>query len=341
MGNHHQSDYSDNPLSAIRYPRLPSVMTSLPLIKPRRFDRDVDGILLLDKPKGLSSNAALQQARVLYRALKAGHAGSLDPMATGMLPVCFGHATKACAFLLDARKSYRFTARLGERSDTGDADGTIVDQMAVPTTTESQVAAILRTFVGEQSQIPPMYSALKHQGQRLYDMARRGESIERAPRRITIEALALVRLGEREIEIDVRCSKGTYVRTLAEDIAVKLGTVAHLTALRRLEVDPFAGRTTYSLEQLGLLGATGLEALDAVLIPTDEALNHLPVVEVDLHGQHALMRGQSVVGPQGRGGKPGDMYRLYGPNRLFLGLGEFAGEAIQPRRLFVKSANGR
>jgi tRNA pseudouridine55 synthase len=312
-----------------------------PPAKPRRFDREVDGILLLDKPQGLSSNAALQQVRVLFRALKAGHAGSLDPMATGMLPVCFGQATKACAFLLDARKSYRFTARLGERSDTGDADGAIVERMVVPTLTESQVNAVLQDSVGEQSQIPPMYSALKHQGQRLYDMARRGESVERAARRIVIEALTLLRLGDSEIEIEVRCSKGTYVRTLAEDIAAKLGTVAHLTALRRLEVDPFAGRTLYSLEELGLLAGSGLVSLDALLIPADLALGHLAALEIDIAGQQALVRGQSVVVQQGRGGKPGEMLRLYGPNGQFLGLGETAGEAVQPRRLFVKSANGQ
>jgi tRNA pseudouridine55 synthase len=316
-------------------------MTGHPITKPRRFDRDVDGILLLDKPIGLSSNAALQQARGLFRALKAGHAGSLDPLATGMLPVCFGQATKVCAFLLDARKSYRFTARFGERSDTGDADGTIVERTAVPALTESQVTDVLQTSVGEQSQIPPMYSALKHQGQRLYDMARRGEVVERAPRSIVIEALTLVRLGDQEIEVDVRCSKGTYVRTLAEDLAAKLGTLAHLTALRRLEVDPFSGRTMYSLEELGRLAGSGLEGLDALLIPADQALGHLTAVEVDLAGQQALVRGQSVVGLHGRGGNPGDMCRLYGPGGVFLGLGELAAAAIQPRRLFVKSANGQ
>jgi len=323
-----------------RHPRHFS-MTATQVVKPRRFDRDVDGILLLDKHQGLSSNAALQQARVLFRALKAGHAGSLDPMATGMLPVCFGQATKVCAYLLDARKSYRFTARLGQRSDTGDADGTIIERTVVPQLTDSQVHDVLHKSVGEQFQVPPMYSALKHQGQRLYDMARRGESVEREPRRIVIEALALVRLGDDELEVDVRCSKGTYVRTLAEDLAAKLGTVAHLTALRRLQVDPFSGLPMYTLDQLGRLAASGLRDLDALLLPSDQALGHLPSVEVDLAGQVALLNGQSVTDRPGRGGKQGDLLRLYGANGLFLGLGELAEGVIQPRRLFVKSANGQ
>jgi tRNA pseudouridine55 synthase len=186
-----------------------------------------------------------------------------------------------------------------------------------------------------------MYSALKHQGQRLYDMARRGENVERAPRQIVIETLALLEFNEREITIDVRCSKGTYVRTLAEDLAAKLGTVAHLTALRRLEVDPFAGLATHTLAQLELLAASGLDALDALLIPPDKALGHLQAIAVDVAGQQALVRGQSVAVPEGRGGNPGDLCRLYGPSDLFLGLGELAGAVIQPRRLFVKSANGQ
>ncbi|HTE42442.1 MAG TPA: tRNA pseudouridine(55) synthase TruB, partial [Steroidobacteraceae bacterium] len=191
--------------------------------KPKRFDRAVDGILLLDKPIGLSSNAALQEARVLFRALKAGHAGSLDPMASGMLPICFGEATKVCAFLLDSGKRYQFVARLGERSDTGDAEGQIVERQPVPSLTRKRIEAVLTTSLGAQTQVPPMYSALKHQGQRLYDMARRGESVERAARPIRIDELTLLTHGDAEIEVTVRCSKGTYVRTLAEDLALKLG----------------------------------------------------------------------------------------------------------------------
>ena len=309
--------------------------------RPRRFDRDVDGILLLDKPQGLSSNAALQQARVLFRALKAGHAGSLDPMATGMLPICFGQATKVCAFLLDARKSYRFTAKLGERTDTGDADGTVIERASVPECTAAQIESVLQANIGPQSQVPPMYSALKHQGQRLYDMARRGESVERAPRSIVIEALTLVRFGADEIEVDVRCSKGTYVRTLAEDLAAKLGTLAHLTGLRRIQVDPFAAKMV-TLSELDTLAATGLSAIDGLLIRADQALGGLPMVEFDMAGQQALLLGKSAAGLGSKGLKHGELVRMYGPNRVFLGLGEGdAGDAIQPRRLFVKSSTGQ
>ncbi len=311
-------------------------MTVLP-VKPRRFDRDVDGILLLDKHSGVTSNAALQQVRVLFRALKAGHAGSLDPMATGMLPICFGQATKVCAFLLDARKSYRFTARLGERTDTGDADGTIVERMAVPAVTESQILALLQASLGEQSQVPPMYSALKHQGQRLYQLARRGEYVERAPRQIVIEALALIRFSGNELELTVRCSKGTYVRTLAEDLAKGLGTVAHLTALRRLQVDPFAGCAMHTLDELAARAQQGLAAIDEWLIPADQALAHVPAVEFDLAGQQALCQGKNVLGHGTT--QVGELVRMYGPNRLFLGLGEAAAAGlVHPRRLFVKSA---
>jgi tRNA pseudouridine55 synthase len=306
--------------------------------KPRRFDRDVDGILLLDKPPGLSSNSALQQVRVLFRALKAGHAGSLDPMATGMLPICLGQATKVCAFLLDARKSYRFTARLGVRTDTGDAEGTITERVPVPALTRAQIETVLQVNVGEQSQIPPMYSALKHQGQRLYDMARRGEIVERAPRKIFLEALTLVELREKEIEIDVRCSKGTYIRTLAEDLAAQLGTVAHLTALRRTQVDPFAASSMVTLAHLTELATSGFPALEALLIPADQALGHLRVVEFDAAGQRALLQGQSVAR---LGTTSGDLVRMVGPDGSFLGLGEAVAGAIHPKRLFVKSAAGQ
>jgi tRNA pseudouridine55 synthase len=309
--------------------------------RPRRFDRDVDGILLLDKPQGISSNAALQQARVLFRALKAGHAGSLDPLATGMLPLCFGQATKVCAFLLDARKSYRFVAKLGARTDTGDADGVIVERASVPEYTAAQIESVLQTNLGEQLQVPPMYSALKHRGQRLYDMARRGESVERAPRRIVIEALKLVRLGSNELEIEVRCSKGTYVRTLAEDLATKIGTLAHLTALRRVQVDPFDARSMVTLDQLATLAATGLPTIDALLIPSDQALGHLSMVELDHDNHQAALRGQNVIGKSLSKAELGTLVRMYGPNLLFLGLGEMtASNTIQPRRLFVKSATG-
>jgi tRNA pseudouridine55 synthase len=303
--------------------------------KPRRFDRDVDGILLLDKPVGITSNAALQKVRVLYRAVKAGHAGSLDPMASGMLPICFGQATKVCAFLLDASKAYRFIVRLGERTDTGDADGAIVERRAIPTLTEKQIDASLQAMLGEQQQVPPMYSALKHEGQRLYELARRGEEVERAPRHIVVKSLVLKHFSGDEIEIELHCSKGTYVRTFAEDFAVRVGTVGHLTMLRRLQVDPFTDRAMVTIEQLQSSADQEFAALDSLLIPADQALAHLRAVQVDGSGELALLHGQTVVG--GEALLSGELVRLYGPEHHFLGLGE-AGDrgAIQPRRLFVR-----
>lgn len=313
--------------------------------KPRRFDREVDGILLLDKPQGISSNAALQQARVLFRALKAGHAGSLDPMATGMLPICFGQATKVCGFLLDSRKSYRFTARLGEQTDTGDADGSVIEKKSVPELTHAAVSSLLESSLGEQLQVPPMYSALKHQGQRLYDMARRGESVERVPRTINVASMRLVRLASNEFEVEVVCSKGTYIRTLAEDLAVKLGTVAHLSSLRRIQVDPFDGACMVTLDSLAELAAGGFAALDSLLVPSERALPQLPLVVVDASAMQALMLGKTVKTTPSQstmeayGNK---LVRMTAENGHFLGIGEVtpSGE-IQPRRLFVKSATSQ
>jgi tRNA pseudouridine55 synthase len=302
--------------------------------KPRRFDRDVDGILLLDKPLGMSSNAALQRTRVLFRALKAGHAGSLDPLASGMLPVCLGQATKVCAFLLDARKTYRFSAKLGERTDTGDSEGEVIEQRPVPALSVSEVAVALQSFRGAQTQVPPMYSALKVDGERLYAKARRGEIIERKARAIEVESIELIQFERDRIDVEVRCSKGTYVRTLAEDIAISLGTLAHLVALRRLEVDPFGTGPMYTIDFLERL--EGREALESLLIPPDQALLHLPACTFDSTGELALLRGQAA--PSLNAASTGDQVRIYGPEGRFLGLGEATPDgAVQPRRLLVKS----
>ena len=313
--------------------------------KPRRFDREVDGILLLDKPQGMSSNAALQQARVLFRAVKAGHAGSLDPMATGMLPICFGQATKVCGFLLDSRKSYRFTAKLGEQTDTGDADGTITARKSVPVLTHAAVTSLLAASIGEQLQVPPMYSALKHQGQRLYDMARRGENVERVPRTINIASMRLLGLTSDELDVEVVCSKGTYIRTLAEDLAVKLDTVAHLSRLRRIQVDPFDGACMVTLDALTELAANGVAGLDSLLVPSERALPQLPLVEVDASGMQALLLGKTVktsslqASAEPYGNK---LVRMTAESGQFLGIGEVtASGEIQPRRLFVKSATSQ
>jgi len=311
--------------------------------RPRRFDREVDGIVLLDKPQGLSSNAALQEARVIFRALKAGHAGSLDPMATGMLPVCFGEATKVCGFLLDSRKTYRFTARLGRRTDTGDADGQPIEEAAVPDLDESVIQAVLKEFLGSQTQVPPMYSALKHQGERLYELARRGETVARAARAIFIEHLRLLRYSSSDLEVEVRCSKGTYVRTLAEDIAARLGTIAHLTMLRRMQVDPFEARPMFTLAALAEKAAASWESLDQALLPVDRALIQLPIVDLALQEAASLRHGQTV--PY-LGSLPPGPVRLYSAafrsesdrSSAFLGIGEVAGQVIRPKRLLAFKA---
>ena len=224
---------------------------------PRAPRRRVDGIVLLDKPGGLSSNQALQQARQLLSAAKAGHAGTLDPMATGMLPLCFGQATKACGLVLGGRKAYRARLSLGVATDTGDAMGKVVREAQVPALDVDSVGAVLAALEGVVLQVPPMVSALKHGGERLYELARRGETVERAARRIELHRLRLLGIGPGEIEFEVECSKGTYVRVLGEDIANGLGTLGHLTALRRLWVAPFESAAMLRLEDLAALARRG------------------------------------------------------------------------------------
>ncbi len=272
----------------------------------KRFDRAVDGILLLDKPQGMSSNTALQRARGLYRALKAGHAGSLDPLATGMLPMCFGQATKVCGYLLNSRKTYRVVALLGIKTDSADADGVAIETRDVPAFDAIQAAAVLETFLGAQQQVPPMYSALKHEGRRLYELARSGETIERAPRDIFIEHIKLIACSTRSIEFEVRCSKGTYVRSLVEDVAARLGTVGHVTLLRRTQVDPFDAARMVTLEQLAELPPAALAAL---LQPADAALVDMPELQLDATHTLHLFHGKPLIG---LAVGPG-LARAYGP----------------------------
>ena len=212
--------------------------------------RRVDGIVLLDKPDGLTSNRALQRVRHALSAAKAGHAGTLDPMATGMLPLCFGQATKTCGLILGARKAYRARLCLGAATDTGDAQGAVVNRAEVPALDAETVTRVFTDLEGASDQIPPMVSALKHEGERLYELARRGESVPRAARRIELYRLELVALAGPDIEFEVECSKGTYVRVLAEDVAARLGTVGHLAALRRLWVAPFDSEPMVTLEEI-------------------------------------------------------------------------------------------
>lgn len=303
----------------------------------KRFHREVDGILLLDKALGVSSNAALQQVRALYGALKAGHAGSLDPLATGLLPVCFGQATKVCGRLLNSGKTYRVLVQLGERTPSGDAETEVIERAPVPPLTAAAVDAVLAQFLGNQQQIPPMHSALKFEGKRLYELARKGESVERPPRDIVIHRIARVSTEQdwaaNQLEFDVYCSKGTYIRTLAADVAVKLGTLGYVKGLRRLSVDPFGDRPMFTLEALA---AQTPEQRDSRLLSVDTAFADLPRVDLDAVEEHNLLLGRTVAGQTPA--PPGEV-RLYGPAGRFLGLGEaLPGARVKPSRLFVTVA---
>jgi len=302
-----------------------------PTTKPKRFDRAVDGIILLDKPQGISSNAALQTVRALLRALKAGHAGSLDPLATGMLPLCFGQATKVCNYLLDSRKTYQVTARLGIKTDSADADGAVIERQTVPSFDEAQLHHVLNSFLGAQQQVPPMYSALKHQGKRLYELARAGETVDRAPRNIIIERIQLLHYSPNEIAFEVRCSKGTYIRTLVEDVAAQLNTVAHVTQLRRTQVDPFVASQMITLVELERLAQEGFQALDAMLLSSDCALQNMPSLKLDPTQVAHLKHGRALDGLSA----PAGIARAYDPADNFLGLVKVdgLGKAI-PERLF-------
>jgi tRNA pseudouridine55 synthase len=292
--------------------------------------RDVDGILLLDKPLGLSSNQALQQVRKLFNARKAGHCGSLDPLATGVLPICLGEATKFSSYLLGANKTYRAGCRLGQTTSSGDAEGEILETTPVQVDV-AQIEAVLEEFVGEIDQVPPMYSALKHQGKRLYQLAREGKEVERAARRITIYHLQMLGFDGQTLDIDVGCSKGTYIRTLAEDIGKRLGCGAHLSALRRSSVEGFDQRDALTMEQLVSLQAQGMDQLDALLLPVSAALEQFPEMLLNAADSLDICQGRRIeLGTLVNAG----IYRLCAPGEVFLGLGEVAeGGRLSAKRL--------
>ncbi|WP_251976073.1 tRNA pseudouridine(55) synthase TruB [Salinicola avicenniae] len=301
----------------------------------RRKGLPIDGVLLLDKASGMSSNHALQRARRLFQARKAGHTGTLDPMATGLLPVCFGEATKFSAHLLEADKVYRTRVKLGETTDTGDAEGEIVSRRALPDgLDQAMVEAVLARFRGEIEQVPPMYSALKHQGRKLYELAREGKTIERAPRRVTVYDVRPFDWAEDGFWLEVRCSKGTYIRTLAEDIGEALGVGAHITALERLETGPFDSEQRLSLETLEAM--SDAQRL-AMLLPVDVMLQHLPTLQVASDVADRLLHGQPATGLDIELA-PGDTARLY-CGRAFLGLVEStAPGTLIPKRLVDTAA---
>ncbi|MGH8295738.1 MAG: tRNA pseudouridine(55) synthase TruB, partial [Steroidobacteraceae bacterium] len=251
-----------------------------------------NGILLLDKPAGMSSNAALQRVRRLFGGCKAGHAGSLDPLATGMLPLCLGEATKIAGDILSNRKRYRFTVALGVRTATGDREGPVIEQAAVPARWQEGLDAALQAFRGRGRQVPPMYSALKREGRPLYELARAGVTVERAPREIEIFELEPVSHADAQVELDVLCSKGTYVRTLAEDLARALGTCGHVIALRRAWVEPFEQEPMQTLESVTRACEQGASP---ALLPPDRPLEHLPAVILESWQAGRIGHGQAVV----------------------------------------------
>ncbi len=294
--------------------------------------RDVDGIVLLDKPEGLTSNAALQRVRRAFRARKAGHTGSLDPLASGLLPVCLGQATKACGFLLDADKAYRFRLALGIRTSTGDRAGETVETAPVPSLDADRVRAATAPFLGESTQVPPMYSALKHQGQRLYRLARAGVEVERAPRRIRIERLDWLGAGDDGLDFEVACSKGTYVRTLSEDLARALGTVGHVASLRRTGLGPFTGQRMHTLEEIEAAG--GESGLEGMLLTVDTALPGLPAIQLEGGAEASILQGRTVA----MAGPGAARVRIYGSGGRFLGTGRMSAEGgrLAPERIMVE-----
>lgn len=303
-----------------------------------------DGILLLDKPEGLSSNAALQRVKRLLGARKAGHVGSLDPLATGMLPICLGEATKVAGEIVAGHKRYAFEIALGTRTETGDREGAVIETAPVPSFDAEAVERVLGRFRGRLSQVPPMYSALKHGGRPLYRLARAGLEVERAPRKIAIERLALTSLRggapgdahERVLALETLCSKGTYIRVLGEDIARALGTCGHVIRLRRLSVEPFDQERMQSLEEIEALCLAGGRP---ALIAPDRALPDLPALAVSADAARRLSQGQAVADGGARSGPA--RVRLYDERGRFLGLGEADGRGtVRPRRMFLVGEGG-
>ena len=293
----------------------------------------VHGILLLDKPLGLSSAAAVARAKRLFSAAKAGHTGSLDPLAEGMLPISFGEATKFASGLLAADKSYEVTARLGERTASADRESPVIERRTLPTWSEADLGAALEAFPREYLQVPPMHSAIKQAGRPLYEYARAGETREREARRVEIRELRLLGYRAPDLRFFVRCSKGAYIRVLAEDLAATLDTVAHLTALRRTAVAPFADQP--------LRGFGTLESMDSAeryrtLLPVDAALQSVPRIELSAATVAALRQGRAVDWPHEA---PGAV-RMYSEDMVFFGLGEISDRGrLAPVRLISAAAN--
>lgn len=298
---------------------------------PRSKRRDIDGVLIFDKPLGMTSNAALQKVRWLFNASKGGHTGSLDPLASGVLPLCLGEATKFSQYLLDADKGYITEARLGMTTTTGDAEGDVLEMKPVQVSL-ADVEAVLPRFTGDIEQVPPMYSALKHEGQPLYKLARAGETVERKARSVTILRLTVLGLEGDRLRLEVHCTKGTYIRTLVEDIGAALGCGAHVSELRRIQAGPFDLSKAVTLDTLEALHAEGGHlALDHLLLPSDSGLEDWPEVQLTEQTAYYLNHGQAVRVP----GSPAfGKVRLRDQTGKFIGIGEMTDDArVAPKRL--------
>ncbi|MCU7875058.1 MAG: tRNA pseudouridine(55) synthase TruB [Candidatus Thiodiazotropha sp. (ex Lucinoma borealis)] len=300
----------------------------------RNRGRNISGVLLLDKPVGMTSNKALQEVKFLYKAAKAGHTGSLDPLATGLLPICFGEATKLSAFLLDADKHYSVRVKLGETTTTADAEGEVVERADPSGVTESALHDVLTEFMGEQQQLPPMYSAIKHQGERLYKLARQGVEVERETRTIHIHSLRLINFSLPEFEMDVHCSKGTYVRTLAEDIGKRLGCGAYVSGLRRTGVGPYDDESMVTLESVQqAFSEKQFTEMDDWLLPLESALAEWPEVALSADAAFYMKQGQPILVPNA---PTSGWVRLYANKTDFLGVGQILDDGrVAPKRLMA------
>lgn len=298
----------------------------------RSRGREINGILLLNKPVGLSSNFALQQIKRLFNAKKAGHTGSLDPLASGLLPICFGEATKLSHYLLDADKSYVTECQLGVRTTTGDAEGDIVSQQSVPVLTLHQINEVLEQFIGKTKQLPPMYSALKKNGQPLYKLARQGIEVERTPRTINISELRIVDFQNNKLCLKVQCSKGTYIRTLVEDIGNLIGCGAYVTNLERTAVGVYSMNDSVEMENIQQLRTENrfLE-MDELLIPMESALSDWPEIKLSNDAVYYLRQGQAVLVPKA---PTEGLVRLFEQKGEFLGIGQILDDGrVAPKRL--------
>lgn len=293
--------------------------------------RDVNGIVLLDKPIGITSNGALQTVKRLFQARKAGHTGSLDPLAGGLLPLCFGLATKVSAFLLESDKEYQVTVKLGEKTTTGDAEGEVTSRRDAGAVSDAAIAAVLPRYTGSIQQIPPMHSAIKQNGQPLYKLAHQGIEVERQPREVTIYDLRLLRRDGDALDLAVSCSKGTYIRTLAEDIGETLGVGAHVSALRRTAAGPFQASQMVDLETLQAAAEQGLAALADFLLPMDAALEKWPDVCLSEDMAYFVRQGQPVFVPKA---PTSGWVKLRTADRRFLGVGRVLEDGrVAPKRL--------